>query len=83
MYVGVRGVAQGTQDRPEQSGGWIGKALRGAHGSRLPFPARMKRVIEGMDWSTWDTFEAQALLPPARGFGGVVVSVVSVFIDDV
>ena len=81
--LGVRGVAPGTRDRPEQSGGWVGKALRGAHGSRLPFPTRMKRAIEGMDGSTWDTFEAQALLPPARSFGGVVVTVASVIIDDV
>jgi hypothetical protein len=43
----------------------------------------MERAIEGMDGSTWDTFEAQALLPPARGFGGVVVSVACVIVDDV
>jgi hypothetical protein len=87
--LGVRGIAPGKLDRPEQSDGWIGKALRPSlrgvpvQGSWLPFPARMERAIKGMDGSTWDAFEAQALLPPARGFCGVVVSVACVVIDHI
>jgi hypothetical protein len=72
--LGVRGVAAGTRDRPQQSGGWIGEALRGAHGSRLPFPARMKRAIEGMDGSTWDTFATKTVVDSARPSASTVIS---------
>jgi hypothetical protein len=72
----------GINGHAATNGHAAGAAERRA-GIGVPFPAPMKRAIEGMDGSTWDTFEAQALLPPAHGFGGVVVPVASVVIDDV
>ena len=72
----VRGVAPGTQDRPEESGA-VGEAPRRGG---LPRIGRVEGAGAGVDGTAGEALEAQALRAPPLRLHGVAGAVMMLFV---